>query len=136
MSWLADKLNLSYNFFDDLMKGRENQTEFLCELILKHDGPYYILGKTFKEQTNLVLGSPAILFANLLKEKGVEFIHYDPYIDIEVPEFKKGTYIVVTKHNEFKDFEFPQNSTVIDVWRYLNINDKEINHIKVGANDK
>jgi UDPglucose 6-dehydrogenase len=136
MSWLADKLNLSYNFFDDLMKGRENQTEFLCELILKHDGPYYILGKTFKEQTNLVLGSPAILLANLLKEKGVEFIHYDPHSDIEVPEFKRGTYIVVTKHNEFKDFEFPQNSTVIDVWRYLNINNKDINHIKVGANDK
>ena len=136
MSWLAKELNLSYNFFDDLMRGRENQTEFLCELILKHEGPYYILGKTFKEQTNLVLGSPAILLSNFLKEKGVDFVHYDPYVDVEKPEFKEGTYFIATKHSEFKDFVFPKNSTVIDVWRYLNITDKEIKYIKVGTNDK
>jgi UDPglucose 6-dehydrogenase len=135
MSWLADKLNLSYNFFDDLMFGRESQTEFLVNLMLEHKGPYYILGKTFKEQTNLILGSPAILLGNILKEKGLEFIHYDPFVDSEQPEFKEGTYFVATKHEQFQDFKFPKNSTVIDVWRYLIIDDKNIKHIKVGIND-
>ena len=135
MSWLAKELNLSYNFFDDLMMGREKQTDFLVELLLQNQGPYYVLGKTFKEETNLILGSPATLLANILNEKGVEFTHWDPYIDNDVPNMEKGTYIVVTKHELFNSIKFPNNSTVIDVWRYLNIEDSTINHIKVGINE-
>jgi len=132
MSWLADKINLSHNFFEDIMEARENQTEFLANLILEHEGPYYILGKTFKEETNLILGSPAILLGNMLKEKNVEFVHYDPFIDSDKPNFEKGTYFIATRHSEFRDFKFPNESTVIDVWRYLNLNDENIKYIKVG----
>jgi len=132
MSWLADKINLSHNFFEDIMEARENQTEFLANLILEHEGPYYILGKTFKEETNLILGSPAILLGNILKEKNIEFVHYDPFVDSDKPNFEKGTYFIATKHSEFKDFRFPNESTVIDVWRYLNLNDDNIKYIKVG----
>jgi UDPglucose 6-dehydrogenase len=107
MSWLADKINLSHNFFEDIMEARENQTEFLANLILEHEGPYYILGKTFKEETNLILGSPAILLGNMLKEKNVEFVHYDPFIDSDKPNFEKGTYFIATRHSEFRDFKFP-----------------------------
>lgn len=135
MSWLSNKVGLSYNFFDDIMSGREKQTEFLCELILEHPGPYYILGKTFKENTNLVLGSPSILLCNILKEKNTIFDTWDPHVDDTSPEFKVGTYFVATKHEEFKDFNFPSGSVVIDVWRYLNITDPTIKHIKVGKND-
>ena len=132
MSWLAEKINLSHNFFEDIMEARENQTEFLANLILEHEGPYYILGKTFKEETNLILGSPAILLGNMLKEKNVEFVHYDPFVDSEKPNFEKGTYFIATRHSEFKDFDFPKGSTVIDVWRYLNLNDEYVKYIKVG----
>lgn len=132
MSWLADKINLSHNFFEDIMEARENQTEFLANLILEHEGPYYILGKTFKEETNLILGSPAILLGNMLKEKNVEFVHYDPFVDNEKPNFEKGTYFIATRHSEFKDFDFPKGSTVIDVWRYLNLNNEYIKYIRVG----
>jgi UDPglucose 6-dehydrogenase len=135
MSWLSNKVGLSYNFFDDIMMGREKQTEFLTELILQHPGPYYILGKTFKENTNLVLGSASILLCNILKEKNITFETWDPHVDKIVPEFKKGTYFVATKHNEFKDFEFPSESVVIDVWRYLTITDSTIKHVKVGKNN-
>jgi UDPglucose 6-dehydrogenase len=135
MSWLANEIGLSYNFFDDIMMGREKQTEFLADLIMEHDGPYYILGKTFKEETNLLLGSPAILLSNILKEKNVDFTHYDPFIDNEVPNFKKGTYFIATRHQEFKLINYPKDSTIIDVWRYLNIDDENINYIKVGNNE-
>jgi UDPglucose 6-dehydrogenase len=135
MSWLANEIGLSYNFFDDIMMGREKQTEFLADLIMEHDGPYYILGKTFKEETNLLLGSPAILLSNILKEKNVDFTHYDPFIDNEVPNFKKGTYFIATRHQEFKLIDYPKNSTIIDVWRYLNIDDENINYVKVGNNE-
>jgi UDPglucose 6-dehydrogenase len=132
MSWLSENLSLSYNFFEDIMLGREKQTEFLVNLIIEHEGPYYIFGKTFKEETNLILGSPAILLSNILKEKGIEFLHYDPFIDETKPEMLVGTYFIATKHEEFKDIIFPSGSTVIDVWRYLNIENKDINYIKVG----
>ncbi len=132
MSWLSNQLNLSHNFFEDIMLARENQTEFLSDLMLEHEGPYYILGKTFKENTNLVLGSPSTLLSNILKEKGVDHIHYDPNVDSSSPNFEVGTYIVTIPHEEFKKFVFPKGSTVIDVWRVLNLSNQEVNHIKVG----
>lgn len=133
MSWLAKKLELSHNFFEDVMKAREDQTEFLADVILEQDGPYYIMGKTFKEETNLIIGSPAILLRNILEERDVEVIHYDPFIDDDI-EFVKGTYFVATRHNQFKYFKFPKGSTVIDVWRFLSFEDDDkINHIKVGG---
>lgn len=132
MSWLSKKLDLSYNFFEDIMKGREMQTEFLCELILQNPGPYYILGKTFKEETNLIIGSPAILLGNILSEKGVVYTQYDPFIDDREPLFEKGTYFIATRHEEFKKFKFPEGSIVIDVWRYLNLTDNRVTYIKVG----
>lgn len=132
MSWISNKLELSYNFFDDIMKGREKQTEFLADIIMENEGPYFILGKTFKEETNLIVGSPAILLGNILTERGVKYEHYDPFIDIETPNLTKGTYFVATRHEEFKNFQFPKGSTVIDVWRYLEINDDSIKYIPVG----
>lgn len=133
MSFIARKLNLSHDFFEDIMKTREDQTEFLAELMLQHDGPYYIMGKTFKEETNLTVGSPAILFYNILREKCLSVTHYDPWIDETSPNFEKGTYLVATRHDSFKDFAFPSGSTVIDVWRYLDLRDRDdIEHIKVG----
>ncbi len=132
MSWLSNKLDLSHNFFENIMEARENQTEFLLKLLLKHNGPYYILGKTFKENTNLILGSPSILLSNMLNEMGINHTHYDPYVDTTSPNFEVGTYIVTVPHQEFKDFKFPDGSTVIDVWRALNLSDQKVNHIKVG----
>jgi UDPglucose 6-dehydrogenase len=132
MSWLARELDLSHNFFEDIMKAREDQTEFLVDLIKEHKEPYYILGKTFKEETNLIVGSPAILLKNILEEKKIEVIQWDPFVDEEKVDFKKGTYFIATRHQEFKNFKFPEDSTVIDVWRYLNITDKKINYIQIG----
>jgi UDPglucose 6-dehydrogenase len=100
---------------------------------MEHEGPYYILGKTFKEETNLIIGSPAILLKNILEERGVKVTDYDPFVDEYDVDFKKGTYFVATRHNYFKYFSFPKGSTVIDVWRFLEFNKQdEIKHIKVG----
>lgn len=132
MSWLAKNLDLSHDFFEDIMLAREHQTEFLADLMLKHEGPYYILGTTFKEETNLILGSPSILLKNILIERGVEVIQYDPWVNNDVPKFERGTYIVTAKHKAFQTFDYPNGSVVIDVWRYLNLKNKELLHIKVG----
>ncbi len=132
MSWLANKLNLSHNFFEDIMEAREEQTEFLIELLTQQPGPYTILGKTFKENTNLILGSPSMLLANMLTEQGIKFNHYDPFVDEVEPYFEKGTYIVTVPHEQFRTFAFPDGSIVIDVWRIMEIDNPKVTHIKVG----
>jgi UDPglucose 6-dehydrogenase len=132
MSWLANKLNLSHNFFEDIMEAREDQTEFLIELLTQQAGPYTILGKTFKENTNLILGSPSMLLANMLTEQGIKFNHYDPFVDEVEPYFEKGTYIVTVPHEQFRTFAFPDGSIVIDVWRVMEIDNPKVTHIKVG----
>ncbi len=132
MSWLANELNLSHNFFDDIMKAREDQTEFLADLITSNPGPHYILGKTFKEESNLITGSPSILLYNILKEKGIEITIWDPQIDKETPEFLPGTYFVSVKHKIFNEFKFPAGSIIIDPLRFLNLNDQNLKYIPVG----
>ncbi len=132
MSWLANKLKLSHNFFEDIMEAREEQTEFLIELLTQQPGPYTILGKTFKENTNLILGSPSMLLANMLTEQGIKFNHYDPFVDKVEPYFEKGTYIVTVPHEQFRTFAFPDGSIVIDVWRIMEIDNPKVTHIKVG----
>lgn len=135
MSWLAQELDLSHNFFDDLMMARERQTLWLADLIEEHSGRkrVYILGKSFKPETNITTGSPAILLYNLLKEKGRDdVVMYDPYIDSEAPQFKRGLYFIATKHPEFLSFTFPPESTVLDPWRYI-LPQPTINLIPVGS---
>ena len=71
LSHLSKKLNLSYDWFESIMMQREKQSEWLANMIISNskNRQINILGKTFKPETNLILGSPSILLENLLKEK-------------------------------------------------------------------
>ena len=83
LSHLSQKLNLSYDWFDGIMMQREKQTEWLANLIIENSQgrQINILGKTFKPETNLILGSPSILLENILIEKGKKVFTWDPYLD-------------------------------------------------------
>ena len=141
MSWLAKKLDLRYDFFEDLMIARESQTDWLADLIEEQcffeqsDLPVFILGKSFKPETNIQTGSPSILLQNILEERAIKVEMYDPYTDIDdmIPD-EVGVYFIGTKHPDFLDFPYPQGSTVLDPWRY--IPDIEgVNVIRIGEGD-
>tara|TARA_R100000458_G_scaffold59951_1_gene73184 strand:- start:13664 stop:14932 length:1269 start_codon:yes stop_codon:yes gene_type:complete len=148
MSWLAKKHNLSFDFFEALMVGRQNQTWFLCEKVLEHRerlkiNKAIILGKSFKPETNIVTGSPAILARNILENAEPDLVlhHWDPYVDGEIKDKDrsmftgKGIYLIGTKHPDFKDMVYPAGSVIIDPWRY--IPDKVgVKVIRVGEGDK
>ena len=126
LSWLARKLDISNDFFDQIMQQREKQTDWLANLIIENqlkDKKTYILGKSFKPETNITTGSPSILLNNILREKGVNAISYDPYVDTKKPVFDKGVYFIGTKHEIFEHFEFPNGSIVIDPFRMINKKD-------------
>eukprot|EP01104_Vermistella_antarctica_P002697 TRINITY_DN12914_c1_g1_i1.p1 TRINITY_DN12914_c1_g1~~TRINITY_DN12914_c1_g1_i1.p1 ORF type:complete len:427 (+),score=150.59 TRINITY_DN12914_c1_g1_i1:42-1322(+) len=125
LSWLAQENNLSYDWYESVMVAREKQTEWLADLMLEHKDtglPNVILGKSFKPETNLTVGSPAILLKNLLEEKNVKVQMYDPHVDgEEEPEFvkKAAIFFIGTKHATFAVFPFPQASIVLDPHRYI-----------------
>jgi UDPglucose 6-dehydrogenase len=141
LSWLAKKLDLSMDWFENIMLQREKQTEWLIDVILnnkKKNDKIYILGKSFKPETNITTGSPSILLYNLIIKRLRSKYHssiffYDPISDKTKPNFKKGVYFIGTQHKIFKKFNFPKNSTVIDPFRYLR-KKNNINLISLGKN--
>ena len=96
------------------MKQRESQTEWLAKIIIKNkiknNNKIFILGKCFKPETNLVVGSPSILLKNILEDLGEKVIMWDPYIDKNEKEFVKennldkepSLFFIGTKHYYFK----------------------------------
>lgn len=122
LSWLAKKIKLSYDYFEHIMIAREKQTEWLAKLVkeeyLKDKRPIVILGKAFKKETNLTVGSPSVLLKNLLEEYDLEVVMYDPLIDKAQHKSIMGPYIyfIGTNHDVFSSYEFPEGATVIDPW--------------------
>lgn len=139
LSWLARKLNLKYDWFENIMMQREKQTEWLADLIKeqkeKHNLPIVILGKSFKKGTNITVGSPAILLKNILDEKGIEADMYDPNIDKEPLRLNKSIFFIATNHDDFNRLEYPKGSVILDPWGYIkDFEDVEV--IRIGRNDK
>ena len=144
LSYLARKFKLSYNWYDNIMKQRENQTEWLADLIIENKGDKQIniLGKCFKPETNLIMGSPAILLKNILEEKGKTVRMWDPWVDDsnimkvkEEYEWDKvpQLFFIGCKHEVWKEFYFMPDSVVIDPFRYLKVHDN-VKYIPIGKN--
>ncbi|HET9050499.1 MAG TPA: nucleotide sugar dehydrogenase [Candidatus Dormibacteraeota bacterium] len=129
LSWLAQSLGLSHDWFETLMLSRESQTDWIGGLADEwHRRQGYehkvvgIYGRAFKRGTNLTIGSPATLLANLLGERGYEVEMWDPHIDAgPCPFTRAGVYVVATDHEEFAglNLEVPEGSVVIDPWRIV-----------------
>lgn len=125
LSHLARKNNLSFDFFEALMVAREKQTDWLATLMIeeseKQNLPLIILGTSYKPETNLTVGSPALLLKNLLEKRGKLVMTYDPYVDGETSRLPNSpaVFLIGTKHPDFTDYNFPRGSVVLDVWRYI-----------------
>ena len=102
-----------------------------------------MLGKSFKAESNLTLGSPAILLHNILKEKKVNVNIWDPIVDGDFLKHSKKykwsiepqLFFIATKHEEFNNFPFYSGSIVIDPWRFIS-SKKNIKLIRVGDSKK
>ena len=143
MSWLAKKLDLSHDFFEDIMFAREDQTEWLAKICMEHNLPIVILGKAFKPETNIQTGSPSLLLYSMLKDEYKADVKiFDPISDGEeafVSQISESTdsnspylYFIGTQHNYFKEFPYNPNSIIIDPFRYMESNNHiESNSIKI-----
>ncbi len=135
MSWLARELNLSYDWFENLMIARERQTEWLASLMEAHPLPKAILGYSFKPESNITQGSPALLLRHLLEARGHQVLMYDPLVDphvLDVSALEPMVFLIGAKHRAFEDLRFPGGSVVIDPWRYLHNTQPDVRLVSVG----
>ena len=128
LSWMAKELDLSYDWYENLMICREKQTEWLGDMLIsksKETGlKPIILGKCFKKETNLTVGSPSILMKNMMEEHDIDVEMYDPWIDkYDPPLDYPAVFFIGTNHDKFIDYKFPAGSVVIDPWRMMSPQD-------------
>lgn len=132
LSYIAKKVGLSHDIFEDLMYAREDHMAWLAdEAVGLSKGlglPLVILGRSFKPETNIEIGSPAILMANI-----IEFEYKHPFTHVEdIAKPVKAVYIIATKHDRYRGFDFPEGSVVIDPFRYIG-GGKNIGIVKIGG---
>lgn len=132
LSWLAREVGLSHNIFEDLMEAREDHMAWLASEAVAyasdHNLPIVVLGRSFKPETNIETGSPAILMASILKDRfQVEFQHEE-----DMTELGRAVYVIGTKHERYNDYEFPIGSVVIDPFRYID-EQPDVKLVSIGS---
>ena len=116
LSYIAKQVDLSHNIFEDLMAAREDHAEWLADLIMEQDTslPTIILGRSFKPETNIETGSPAILVSNILAEKGHDHAHLE-----DANTEQRALWFIGTQHERYRDIKFKEGSIVIDPFGYI-----------------
>lgn len=124
MSWLSDQIGMSHNIFEDLMKAREDHMEFLAEECLKYGDYITVLGRSFKPETNIESGSPALLVANILRERGATVQHFEDMTEEDQVYLVDTTVLIATQHQRYNDYKYYPGTTIIDPFGFIEERDR------------
>ena len=139
MSWLATNANMSIDIFEFIARARDEQTKRQAEQIvsLSKDEklPILILGKSYKENSPLTIGSPALLLQHYLNELKAPFVAWDPWIDdSELAQASPVVAFIASKHEAFKTLPLPDGSIVMDPWGYYEKTSNQVRVVTLGRN--
>ena len=126
----AMRHNLSNDIYTEAMSVRERHIGWFADIIQSYgDLPKVILGKSYKPETNLTVGSPAVRLYNELADRHVQVEMWDPFVDDSSAINTQGpaVFFVGTRHEQFADFSYPAGSIVIDPFGYV----RERNGVRV-----
>lgn len=128
----AKRHNLSNDIYTEGMMVREHHIRWFADMMKGYDLPKVILGKSYKPETNLTVGSPSLRLYNELVDENTSVNIWDPHVDADA-DFTKGpaVFFIGTKHEHFQNFEYPNGSVVIDPFGYIHDRDG-IKLIRVG----
>lgn len=127
----AKRHSLSNDIYTEGMMVREQHTRWFADTIDAHRKgdaggavlPVVVLGKSYKPETNLTVGSPSVRLHNELVERGVEALLWDPHVDGEeggaAALSAPAVFFVGTRHERFASLEYPAGSVVIDPFGYV-----------------
>lgn len=127
LSWLAERLQLSADPFEFITRAREAQSEWLAAMACNYAElsglPIIILGKAYKPESDLTLGSPALLLAHQMIAFGFEPQQWDPHVDDGespyIPGRDRAVFVVATKHPEFQHQAYAHGSVILDPFGYI-----------------
>jgi len=143
LRWLADRLNLGYDFFSTIMEARESQArnlaKFLKKLQIEKNLPIFILGKSYKPDVDILDGSYSLLLGYYLDEFRTKFYYVDPLTGDD-PPFKELPVIAFLAHNRKVTYGYTgddveqqlyidlvDGSVIVDPWRqYKTSKDLEV----------
>lgn len=121
LSWLSRQCGLKYDIYDAIMTAREKHCEFLADVIEKHwketGLPVCLLGKSFKPNTAIVVGSSAVLLGNILDERKIPYVFHDPHITKDTMPTEACVFCVSCAHSAFTNYILPEKSVLIDPHR-------------------
>lgn len=123
LSWLADRLDLSYDLLGEMAHAREAQTMWLAGLA---DGyadqtglPVVILGEAYKPGSDLTAGSPALLLRGYLEDGSRTVRVIDPHTGAGGEIGGPAVYVIGARHPEWPAVAFPPRSVVLDPFGYI-----------------
>ena len=125
LSWLANKLKLPYDLFKDIMRIREQQTLNVAEMVSQVGLPVCILGKSFKPETDLTDGSTSMLLGYYLEQLGYDVCY-------EEPRDLRQYCFVLCHDKDYSNYEFNNDSVVIDVYRKFKTDRKDLQVLYYG----
>lgn len=132
LRYLAQELDLGYDFFEGIMKSREvqarNMANRLVELANMDDRnlPIVIHGKAYKPKVSYVDGSYSLLVGHYCIEMGKPPIYVDKYTGDEYRSDKPAVFLLAHSasttywHTDNADelyCKIPEKSIVLDPWR-------------------
>ena len=119
----ARRHNLSNDIYTESMMVREHHTRWFVDMMKCYDLPKVILGKSYKPETNLTVGSPSLRLYNELIDEGVPVRIWDPYVDTakDGADIQKepAVFFIGTRHDYFRNFKYPVGSVVVDPFGYV-----------------
>lgn len=133
LSWFARTQEMSYDLFGELMVARERQAAWLCDLMLDHNLPLFILGTAFKAESDIETGSAALLCKSILEGWGHKVGTYDPVSMTGEYTDEPHVFLIGANHSIFCDWRFPHGSVVIDPWHAVKAVQKGVKIIWVGT---
>ena len=137
LSWLSRELGLKYDLYDAIMTAREKHCEFLADVIEKHHKqsslPVCLLGKSFKPNTAITVGSSAVLLGNILTERNIPYIFHDPHISKDEVPKTECVFCVTCAHSKFHEYKLPSNSIVIDPHRSFSAIANDSLYVPIGC---
>lgn len=134
LSALARRYELTSDLMGFLSEARDRQAHAQAALI-EHwydlrSLPVVLLGKAYKPNVDLTDGSPALLLAHTLRERGeVSFVHVD--LDYVTPEHAR-IFFIATQHDVYRDLVYPAGSVVIDPFGYVEVDDPTVTLVTPG----
>lgn len=147
LRWLAENLNLGYDFFNTIIHAREiqarNLAKFLKKIQVERNLPIFVLGKAYKPDVEYCDGSYSLLLGHYLEELQAKFYYIDPQTGDKPPlqevpviaflaHSRKITYGYTGENNEQELYvELAEGSVIIDPWRQF-VSNKDYEVIYYG----